>query len=362
MTPKEKEILNEIKKNPSITQGELADILNISRSTVASHIKNLSDKGYILGRCYVVRDIPYITVIGAANMDIIGSPEKNFIERDSNIGTIYETSGGVGRNICENLARLNLNISFISIFGKDERGKVILDELEKLGVDSEASFKIDGAPTSVYMAILDEKKDMYIAVNQMQIVDKLTPELISTKRNFIESSLITVLDTNLSEETLKYILNEIKQHYYVDAVSVNKCIKIKKLLDKIYFLKANKKEAEYLSDVKITDLNSCKKAAQTLMDTGLKTVCITLGENGVLYADNKNCIYKKAEKVDIKSASGAGDAFMAAYIYSNLKGYDIGRRLDFASAASRLTLKSPKTISENLSVENIEEEIKNVGN
>ena len=52
MTDREQEILEIIKENPMVSQQELADILNITRSSVAVHIKNLMKKGYITGKGY----------------------------------------------------------------------------------------------------------------------------------------------------------------------------------------------------------------------------------------------------------------------------------------------------------------------
>ena len=50
MTQREKQILSLIAANPMISQQELADSLNITRSSVAVHISNLRDLPYREGR------------------------------------------------------------------------------------------------------------------------------------------------------------------------------------------------------------------------------------------------------------------------------------------------------------------------
>lgn len=50
MTDREKEILDLIKKNPMISQKEIAQRLSITRSSVGVHITNLTKKGYKKGR------------------------------------------------------------------------------------------------------------------------------------------------------------------------------------------------------------------------------------------------------------------------------------------------------------------------
>ena len=52
MTQRERQILALIAANPMISQQELADTLNITRSSVAVHISNLLKKGYIAGKGY----------------------------------------------------------------------------------------------------------------------------------------------------------------------------------------------------------------------------------------------------------------------------------------------------------------------
>ena len=60
---------------------------------------------------------------------------------------------------------------------------------------------------------------------------------------------------------------------------------LKPVLGKLHTLKPNRIEAELLSGVKITDDASLQKAAETLLDTGLHRVFISLGSDGVFAAD-----------------------------------------------------------------------------
>jgi DNA-binding CsgD family transcriptional regulator len=50
MTIREEELLDLIRKNPSISQNELAEVLGITRSSVAVHITNLIKKGRYSGQ------------------------------------------------------------------------------------------------------------------------------------------------------------------------------------------------------------------------------------------------------------------------------------------------------------------------
>ena len=62
MTQRERQILQLIEANPMISQQELADKLGITRSSVAVHISNLTKKGCIAGKGYVLRSGSYAVI------------------------------------------------------------------------------------------------------------------------------------------------------------------------------------------------------------------------------------------------------------------------------------------------------------
>ena len=114
MTDREQEILEIIKENPMVSQQELADILNITRSSVAVHITNLMKKGYIKGKGYIISKSNFVTIIGGSNIDIQGAPNNDVVMFDSNPGKVDISLGGVGRNICENISKLGVNTKLLS--------------------------------------------------------------------------------------------------------------------------------------------------------------------------------------------------------------------------------------------------------
>ena len=76
ITERERQILRWIEENPLISQQELAELGNITRSSVAVHISNLMKKGLIQGKGYILQKNPYIVVIGGVKMDIFGHPRS----------------------------------------------------------------------------------------------------------------------------------------------------------------------------------------------------------------------------------------------------------------------------------------------
>ena len=353
MTKREKEILELLKKYPMMTQQEIADQLKITRSGVSAHISNLISSGWIVGRAYILREEEYLAIVGGANRDIVGQPEEKLLEKDSNPGEIFITTGGVGRNICENLARLGQKTLFFSALGEDEAGEMIEKELSELGTDTSRILWTEGR-TPQYLAIMDEDRDMSVAISDMNLLERVNRQYLQRHQEVLEKAKYTVLDTNLSQEALEFLLEEVDSEFLIDSVSTVKAMKLKAHLDKITFLKANIYEAKALAN---TDSNDVSVISKDLIDQGLKSLVITMGGEGSFYRDQETEFHLEARPMEIKNASGAGDSFMAGYVYGLMEEFSLEKRLKFADACARVTLKSDSTGSEDYYVRNILKEM-----
>lgn len=303
----------------------------------------------------------YITVIGGTNVDIIGSPYNILRMKDSNPGQTTISLGGVGRNIGENLTHLGIEVQLITAIGKDIYGELIIEESQKIGLDIRESLILENENTSTYLAILDKNGDMELALSSMDIIEKINIDFIKEKKEFIEKSVLCILDTNIPIETLEYMVKNFNVDFFLDTVSTTKAEKVKDILGYFHTIKPNKLEAEILSGIKINNREDLKTAASSFVNSGVKRVFITLGENGVYYFDGETERYINSPDIEVANATGAGDAFIAALAYSYINNLDIENTMKFAITTSILTLENQYTINPNLSVENINNRMKELG-
>ncbi|MCR2044488.1 PfkB family carbohydrate kinase [Anaerosalibacter massiliensis] len=360
MTRREEEILELISKNPMISQKEMANILGISRSSVAVHITNLMKKGYILGKGYIVKRKPYVTILGGANVDVLGFPYDKIIEEDSNLGTTTISLGGVGRNIGENLTRLGIDTRLITVLGKDVYGKLIMEESSKIGLNISDSLILSNEQTSTYLCILDENGNINVAVSSMDIFENMTIPFIEEKRDLIENSRLCIVDTNINKEVLEYMVTNFKVDFFLDTVSTSKAKKASDIIGYFHTIKPNKMEAEILSGIEINNEEDLKKVSYYFINKGVKRVFISLGKEGVYYFDGK--VEKRAfpPKAELINATGAGDAFIAGLVYSYLKDFSIDNTIAFATGAAIVTLENENTINPNISSEKIKKRIEEI--
>jgi pseudouridine kinase len=252
---------------------------------------------------------------------------NNKLEQEESIlGNIYIFPGGVGRNIASALSALKITASFISIFSEDIFSQIILKSINKKYIDFSQSI-FNSEKTSIYCDIITAES--HYGINDMKNVDLFTIPFFEKKMNFLDSMDLIVIDLNMREEILQYLVDTSTSKLICDATSIIKCSKLKNYLKNIYILKANYYEALELvgckNDLKIEGL------MDLLLLTGVKKVYITLGDQGAVFADLKGKIHiKRKETLNTQNTSGAGDAFLAAILYGKCNCWNIIKSLSFA--------------------------------
>jgi len=296
----------------------------------------------------------YVCIIGGANIDLQGSSDNPLLLKDSNPGEISMSSGGVGRNIAENIARLSIPTKIFSYVGSDALGNFLIESTQKANVDTSYINRHPTLPTSQYLSVLDDKNDMLVSISDMRIINEMTVDDIKSHGNTLNQSSVIVIDTNIPIDVIEYVTKEFSHiPLFLDTVSIAKASKIIHLIGKFHTVKPNRLESELITGIKITDESSMLKAAKNLFDRGCKQIFITLGEEGVFYFDGKDYGKYTQEKIEVVSANGAGDAFVAGMVYGFLKLNSIKETVKYASVAAMIALKSKNTISNQLTVENI---------
>jgi pseudouridine kinase len=289
-----------------------------------------------------------IVVIGGANLDLVGRSRVAYRSADSNPGSVKMSPGGVGRNIAENLSRLGAEVVFLSAIGQDPQGQLVARATEAVGVNLQHVLRTD-CGTSTYLCILDEKGEMVGAINEMEPIEAVTAEVTRGWEAVIASADLCVIDANLSEAAIEAFFS-IKGEVpvFVDPVSCAKAEKIKPYLAQVAGIKPNRLEAGVLTGLSSEDPIVL---GQALLDMGVGEVVLSDGANGVYCFGDSQQLHCPVKPVKVVNVTGAGDAFMAAWVWSLFSWEDWMMRCRFAMAASALTIESEETIYPALSFE-----------
>ena len=345
MTQREQEILQLIEKDPMISQQEIADALGITRSSVAVHISNLIRKGYIAGKGYVLRNESYAVVVGGVNVDIGGRSHAPLVAADSNPGTVTVSLGGVGRNIAHNMRLLGMDVRFLTAFGNDMNGQRIVTSCTELGIDIRNALRPDDASSSTYLYLTDEHGEMALAVSDMAICDRISPEYLAANLPLLQGARLVVADANIPAESLAYLVNNCTAPIFIDPVSTAKAEKIRPILSGIHTLKPNALEAANLAGIDPEDPTAVEQAADILLKKGIQRLFISMGAKGVYVAEGEERFHLENLPGRMVNTTGCGDAFTAALAWAFSEELELKETALAGLAAGSIAMESQETIN-----------------
>lgn len=288
---------------------------------------------------------PYAVVVGGTNIDLGGVAAAPLVFGDSNPGTVRSSPGGVGRNIAHNLALLGVDTRLVTVLGDDAWACQIEASCRALGIDLSAALRCAGQPSPTYLYIADAGGEMALALSDMALCRRLTPQHLAAHEALLQNAGAVVVDANIPAESIAWLAGHIRAPLFADPVSAAKAGKLRPVLGRLHTLKPNRLEAQCLTGITITDRASLFAAADALLATGLRQVYISLGGHGVLAAAGTArwllpCIAGRRV-----STTGCGDAFMAALVRAQLDGAapDAAARLGLAAAS--VAMESGATVN-----------------
>lgn len=358
--PSKKDQLYElIRANPFISQQDLAVQLRLSRSAVAGYIAGLIRDRRLLGRAYVLPDNRPIVCLGAANLDRKLRSLATLKMGTSNPARQDESFGGVARNIAENLARLAVPVSLLTVIGDDSSGKALLQHAESAGIDTRGTLRLSGACSGTYTAVLDDHGEMMLALADMALYDSLTPAFLSSRQPQRAVAALTVADMNLPQDTLRMLIDDAVRDaipLVIVAVSQPKMARLPQDLRGLRLLILNQGELETRVGFALNNDADFTRACNLVQEQGAQDVIVTRGGTGVLYTVGSAIAHLDAPDAHVVDVTGAGDAFAAAVCWSLFQGSD-----DLALACRRglqlsaMTLGCEETVCPWLMADSLDE-------
>ncbi len=297
-----------------------------------------------------------VLVLGAAGLDMVGRLEAELRPAASNPARIRSSYGGVARNVAENLARLGQPVRLITVLGNDRTGDEILAHTAAAGVEMSAVLRTDEYPTGSYMGIVDKGGKLQFAVDDMRLLEALTPQYLKEQEALFKASSMVFVDANLPVKSLRAAVSlarRAKIPICADTASSTLAERLVKFLPKFYLVTANSKEAGILTGLSFeaADRDAASEAARALVNQGVRIALVTLAEYGVVYATSETTGHIPAIRTPISDPTGAGDAMTAAVLFALLNDIELDDAIRLGVSAASLTLRHPGSVYPELSLE-----------
>lgn len=279
-----------------------------------------------------------ICVIGSLNMDLVVNVDTMPKPGQTIIGSNFkEVPGGKGANQAVAMARLNGNVSMIGKVGEDGFGQTLINSLKNDKVDTTYIQTAKGA-TGVALITVDKNAQNSIVVSPGANFE-VKEDDIDNNIEAIKNSDIVVLQLETPLNTIKYALNKAKELNKYTILNPAPAVKLDdEIIKNVDLLTPNETELEIISGVSIETEEDIQKAAQIMIEKGVKELIVTLGSKGSLYINKEKSMFKKAYKVEAVDTTAAGDSYTGALAVALSQDKNIEDAMDFASKVGALSV------------------------
>ena len=258
-----------------------------------------------------------IVVIGAVFVDIKGYPEAAYIPGGRNVGRVEQIHGGVGRNVAEDIANVELRPTFVSLVDQSGTGLDVVRKLKSHKVNTDYIMTTrDGMGT--WLAVFDSDGDVTASISKRPNLMPIADILDRRGDEIFKDADSVIIEIDMDKEIVKRTF-KLAQKYgkKVYAVVANMSIALERrdFLQSIDCFVCNIQEAGIL----FSDDYSGKTAAEMVdiiaekvSAAQIPSMIVTMGGEGAVYAtkDGERG-FCPARKVEVKDTTGAGDSFCA---------------------------------------------------
>ena len=242
-----------------------------------------------------------------------------------------ECGGGSASNCAYLLAKWGMETYFAGAVGDDYYGNRIIEEFEKVGVNTKYIEKKKNVPTTSSFIIANT------SIGSRTILTDKSKDMVMKKREIDDDFDVILLDgyeRDFAVEVIKKNPNAIK---IIDAGSLREnTVELAKMVDYVvcsndFAMEFTKKKIDY------TDMKTLIEIYDDLKKEFSQNVVITLEDKGCFTYDNG---YKMVPSIKVKSvdSTGAGDIYHGAFTYCIANGYDIITTMKMSNITGALSV------------------------
>lgn len=280
-----------------------------------------------------------IIVVGSSNTDMVIKSKRIPVPGETILGGDFLMNpGGKGANQAVAAARLGGDVTFIARTGNDMFGKRAVELYKKEGINTKFITTDEKEPSGVALILVDEKGENCISVSK-SANEKLTQKEVEVAKDLFEMGDIVLMQLETPLETIEYtaqMANEKGLKVILNPAPARELPT--SLLKNVYMVIPNETEAEILSGVKVTDLDSAKKAADVISAKGVDIVLITIGKRGAFVKEGNNYEVVPTYKTVPVDTTAAGDTFCGALCVALSEGKNIKDAVKFANRSASISV------------------------
>ncbi len=281
-----------------------------------------------------------IAVIGSNMVDLISYIDRMPKEGETLEAPDFEIGcGGKGANQAVAAAKLGSKVMMVTKVGDDIFADNTIRNLERYGIDTEFTNKVQGTSSGVAPIFVDpDSKNRILIIKGAN--QYLLPEDVDKAKEKLKTCSLIVLQLEIPLETV-YRAIEMGNELGIPVI-LNPAPATKKLdfsyVCKCDFFIPNESELEILTGLPVSTIEQIEAAAACLVEEGVKNVIVTMGSRGVMWVTDNGAHIVDSYKVDAIDTTGAGDAFIGCFAHYYVKNSDVVQSIKMATAFAALSV------------------------
>ena len=278
-----------------------------------------------------------ITCLGILVADLVGKPVDEYPDRGKLvlIDQLELHSGGCAANTGVSLAKIGVDTAIIGKVGTDGLGDFMVGVLEKNGLDARGVVRDPKVGTSGTMVMVhsDGERSFIHYIGANASLTEADVDFDQVKKSKILHVAGSFLMPGFDGQPTANVLKKAQEMGIITTLDTAWDGKgrwmsvLKPCLQYIDYAVPSIEEARM-----VTGKHDPADVARVLMDNGVKTVALKMGEDGCYIKSADEEIRIPIYKVDAIDALGAGDAFAAGFLTGILYGWSLEETGRFATA------------------------------
>ena len=292
-----------------------------------------------------------MVVVGDVFVDIKGFPDNKYIPAGRNSGWVEFVHGGVGRNVAEDIANVELRPRFVSMVDETAEGQAVVRKLQNHKVDTRFVAAVpDGM--GLWLAIHDATGDIVSSISKRPNMDAMVEMLDQHGDEIFADADSIVVEIDMDKEIIKRVFQyaeKYRKKVYAVVANMSIATQRRDFLQSIDCFVCNAQEAgilfadDYMQSMEPEEL--VEALAQAVSSARIPSMVVTMGSRGAVYAtmdgQKGHCA---ARPVQVRDTSGAGDAFCSGVAI----GLTYGKSLPEAADIGARLASSVITVTENV--------------
>jgi ribokinase len=278
-------------------------------------------------------------VVGSINMDLVVQCSRMPQRGETLSGAEFRTAaGGKGANQAVAFARLGARTTMVGRVGDDSFGRTLRDGLAADGV-AVAPIGIDAAAaTGIALVLLEgDGGNRIIVVGGAN--GRLDGSDVARAESLLDECDLTLMQLETPLPVVEAVARAARARgvlTVLDAGAATPAAAGSGLASLVDVLSPNEIEAEVLTGIAVSDVESARLAARALREAGAREVIIKMGGRGALWVGPQGELHLPAFAIRPVDTTGAGDTFTACLGVSLASGLPGEVTLTRANAAGAL--------------------------